>query len=383
MLRSALFTIACFFILHVNAQSLFSVNGVIKDNKGELLPGATVFLSNTKSITSTDKKGSFHLTNVSPGTYILVARFIGYQTYSTAINVVDISIDINITLAENANSLNQVTISADPKWNEHFEEFKKRFLGATPNAKKCKIENKEALHFRFSAKKQVLTASADEFLKIKNDALGYEISYSLESFEFNLKTGIIKYQGYPSFGELKPTDGKQANLWEKNRAEAYAGSPTHLMKALFDGKSYKEGFRIYSCTYDALNPYTDEGEDKPIEVLSKEQVFLDSLLTQQDNDFKTLSFKRSLFIVYTKGKENFDYRNSGYGFKRPLGISMIPHGQLSIISLLDNDVILDSKGNFNPPDALLLKGYMGWRQVADLTPIEYTLTSTDQLNESK
>lgn len=383
MLKNALLTIACLFVLHLNAQTLFSVNGVIRDNKGQLLPGATVFLSNSKFITSTDKNGAFQLTKVSPGTYVLVARFIGYQTYSTAINVVDKSIDVNVKLVENANSLNQVIVSADPKWNEHFEEFKKRFLGITPNAEKCKIENKEVLHFRFSRKNQTLKANADEFLKIKNDALGYEISYSLESFEFNYKTGIIKYQGYPSFEELKPTDQKQANLWEKNRSEAYTGSPTHLMKALFDGKSYKEGFRIYSCDYDASNPYTDEGEDKPIQVLTKDQIFLDTLLTQQENDFKTLFFKKSLFVVYTKGKENFNYRNSGYGFKRPLGISMIPHGQLSIISLLDNDVTIDSKGNFNPPDALLFNGYMGWRQVADLTPIEYSVTSVDQLNESK
>jgi hypothetical protein len=367
--------IACLFCLNAGAQSGFSVTGTVRDNKGELLPGATVFLSNTQSITATDKDGVFKLKGISPGTYVLVVKFIGYQTMSTAINVMDKSIDVNVILKESANHLNQVTINADPRWEEHFQEFKKRFLGETPNANKCRIENKEVLHFRFNAKTETLTATADEFLKIKNDALGYEINYLLESFEFNVKTGILKYQGYPSFRDLPPTDEKQAKLWQKNRNDAYAGSPTHLMKAIFDGDSYKQGFRIYSCNYDAVNPYTDDGQEKQLLVFSDHQILLDSLITQAENNMKLLSFKRSLFVVYAKGKETFHYKHSGYSFKRPMGISMIPYGQLSIISLLDNDVTLDQRGNFSLPDALLFKGFMAWRQIADLTPLEYTFVN--------
>jgi hypothetical protein len=289
-----------------------------------------------------------------------------------AVNVTDRSITVNVTLKDDARQLGQVTITDDPRWEEHYDEFKKRFLGVTPNAKKCQIENKKALHFRFSSRTQVLKANADEFLKIKNDALGYEVSYLLESFEYNLKTGIIKYQGYPSFEELKPADEKQAALWTKNRQAAYSGSPTHLMKALFDNHSYPQGFRIFSCDYDAAHPYTDEGLEKPIQVFSKDQVFLDSLISQADSGLKMLSFKKSLFVVYTKGAETFDYKNSGYAFQRPLGTSMIPRGQWSILSLLDNQISLDAKGNFSAPDALLFRGFMAWRQVADLTPLEYS-----------
>lgn len=380
-MSKTIFTIfACLFLLHAGAQSGFSVTGSVRDNKGELLPGATVFLSNTQSITATDKDGLFKLKGISPGTYLLVVKFIGYQTMSTAINMIDKSIDVEVILKESANHLNQVTIHADPKWEAHFQEFKKRFLGEAPNARKCNIENKEVLHFRFNTKTETLTATADEFLKIKNDALGYEINYSLESFEFNVKTGILKYQGYPSFRDLQPADEKQARLWQKNRSEAYAGSPTHLIKAIFDGDSYKQGFRIYSCNYDAINPYRDDGQEKPLLVFSNNQIFLDSLITQAESNLKMLSFKRSLFVVYTKGKETFDYKHSGYSFKRPMGISMIPYGQLSIISLLDNDVTLDQRGNFSLPDALLFKGYMAWRQIADLTPLEYTFTSIGQDN---
>ena len=335
------------------------------------MPGATVFLSNTKAITATNKDGAFELKGISPGTYLLVAKFIGYETVTISANVIDRSIDVNLTLIESSNQLKQVTITADPKWEEHFQEFKKRFLGETPNAKKCEIENKEVLHFH--SKLQTLTVSADEFLKINNKALGYEINYLLVSFEFNLKTGIIKYQGYPSFQELKADDEKQSNLWKKNREAAYAGSPTHLMKSIFDSKSYKEGFRIYTCDYDVLNPITDEGQEKPIQVFSKQQVFLDSLIKQNEEGFKSLSFKKSLLVVYTRGIETFDYKNSGFGFQRPLGISMIPKGQLSIISLLEDNLTIDLNGNYSPPDALFLKGYFAWRQIADLTPIAQNL----------
>lgn len=371
MLKTTLLFSLLFFIFSVNAQTSFSISGVVSDSKGgETLPGATIFLSGTKLITASSKNGSFQIANVAPGSYVLIAKYIGFQPFSMAVNIVNSNVSLKLVLKENSNLLNQVVITADPDWEAHYEEFKRRFVGTTPNGAKCKILNKEALHFHVDKETHTLTASADEFLKIDNEALGYKINYLLESFEFNTATGILKYQGYPSFQDMESKGSVQSDLWKKNRKLAYEGSPLHFMKSIFDGDIYKQGFRVYNCNYDPRNPIDDKGDEKQVDI-SPEPILFDSLLTQTEKNFKVLRLRNSLFVVYTNEPETFNFRNSGYQLKKPIGINYVQRGQYSIVSLLENDVTVDINGNFSPPGALLLKGHMAWEQIADSTPLEY------------
>jgi hypothetical protein len=355
-------------VLGLRAQDAYSISGVVKDNKGETLPGATVFLSGTKAITACNKDGAFSLSAVSPGSYLLIVKYLGFHPLNLPINVVNQPLSLKLTLLPNLNQLSQVVVTADPDWEAHYQIFKKRFFGTTPNAEKCRILNKEALHFHYNKKLQLLSATADEFLIIENDQLGYKISYSLDSFEFNEDSGILKYQGNPSFAELKPVSEKQLNLWQKNRSTAYNGSITHLMRSVYDGDPYRQGFLIYSLT-NKPPIGTSYNNDNPV-TLASTPVLMDSLLTVSDKNFKTLAYKNCLFVVYTKEYETFNFKNSGYRLTRPAG-GQIPRGQYSMVNLIDADVTIDSHGNFSLPGGLLFEGYMGWEQIADLTPLEY------------
>jgi iron complex outermembrane recepter protein len=65
------------------------MNGVIEDENGEPMVGATVWIEALKSGTTTDLNGAFTFSNLCPGTYTLLIRFVGYedQTVSTRIPV--------------------------------------------------------------------------------------------------------------------------------------------------------------------------------------------------------------------------------------------------------------------------------------------------------
>jgi hypothetical protein len=62
-----------------------SIRGTVKDSSGGLLPGATVTVKNTESSFTrtvvTDADGSYQLTNLSPGTYDVIAELSGFKRF--------------------------------------------------------------------------------------------------------------------------------------------------------------------------------------------------------------------------------------------------------------------------------------------------------------
>lgn len=77
------------------------ISGTVTDaSTGESLPGVNVFLSETQTGTATDADGNYQITDVEPGTYTLVASFVGYERYEQSVNISsgeDLTIDIELT----------------------------------------------------------------------------------------------------------------------------------------------------------------------------------------------------------------------------------------------------------------------------------------------
>lgn len=356
------------YIVPLRAQENYSINGTVKDEKGQTLPGATVFLTGTKTITICDGEGMFHLNNISPGSYVLVTKMIGFTAESVPVAVKAASVTVDVVLKPKINALNEVTITFDPNWDDHLAEFKRKFLGTTPNAGECKILNPKVLHFRYSKRTNTLSATAEDFIVIENAALGYKINYLLNSFEYNYNTHILEYQGSPSFAELTPKSDKQLKYWNKNREIAYNGSVTHFMKAIYDDRVVKEGFEVYKVI-NKPPPGVPYDREKPLR-FDLHPVLFDSLLTTTDKHFKTLKYKDCLFVVYANERESYEFSNTGYKLERPTG-GKVPNGQFSMVNLVDTSVSIDGNGNFSNPGGLLFEGYMAWEQIADLMPLEY------------
>lgn len=69
------------------AQVLVDVSGRVTDDIGEPLPGATVYFEGTTIGASTDMDGYYTINNAEPGTYNLVAGFIGFES-QTRFNII-------------------------------------------------------------------------------------------------------------------------------------------------------------------------------------------------------------------------------------------------------------------------------------------------------
>ncbi|MEO7216213.1 carboxypeptidase-like regulatory domain-containing protein [Mucilaginibacter sp.] len=348
------------------AQSTVAIGGTVRDDKGETLPGVTVFLSGTKAITAADNNGKFTLNNIAPGSYTLTARFIGFQTFTQAVAVTkDVTLDVK--LLPSVNQLSEVKITAYSE--EYFQKFRQYFLGTTLNADKCGILNKDVLHFHFNKATNTLTVTADDFLEIENKALGYKIKYLLQSFQLNDDEKLLSYQGQASFAELKPETPKEAKTWKENRQIAYQGSIYHFLKSIYLNKLDKDGYAVYSIRNKTKPGETDDGKGiRP----SRRPLKADSLMKMIDGDFKSFNHSQSIFVVYTIYEaEGYSNTDSEYNVKMTTKWNTFPKGQYSMLNFLAPEIVVDKHGYYSPPNALALEGHMGWEQIADLNPLEY------------
>ena len=93
------------------------LTGYVKDKKtGDPLPGASILLENTSLGTITNLNGFFRIPNVPTQSYNVQASFVGFQTL-TKYNVIVRSagnVDLNFDLEETVETLEGVTITANP-----------------------------------------------------------------------------------------------------------------------------------------------------------------------------------------------------------------------------------------------------------------------------
>ncbi|HKZ68316.1 MAG TPA: TonB-dependent receptor, partial [Chitinophagaceae bacterium] len=86
------------------------IQGIIKDVKGNLLPGASVLVEGTSTGTASDIRGNFLIT-VKPGQYQLACSMVGYIKLSKAVSVADgETTTIDFELAESERVLQQIEI---------------------------------------------------------------------------------------------------------------------------------------------------------------------------------------------------------------------------------------------------------------------------------
>jgi TonB-linked SusC/RagA family outer membrane protein len=90
-----------------------SVTGTITDaNTGEPLIGATVSLKSQPSIgAAADVNGEYNLSNLSPGTYVLVAQFVGFKRAETTVEVSSENLTVNFTLSEDLLGLDELIVT--------------------------------------------------------------------------------------------------------------------------------------------------------------------------------------------------------------------------------------------------------------------------------
>ena len=344
--------LACLPMVLFGQTNRVTVSGRVLDaSTGEPLPGANVYLSQTLLGSSTDIDGSYTITGIPLGTYEMVASMIGYQPMRNRIQIeTDQPYEHPFSLEPVVVNLSEIeVVDARPKnWKKHVKRFNTLFLGTTQNAESCTLTNPENLNIE-EASRNTFVVSASQPLLIENKALGYRISYLLDSFKATSQA--TSFKGLMQFTEMEPKNGKEADRWEKNRRLTYYGSQMHLLSALQQGISEEEGFLIYTTI--------EPGSSDKVQVEQPEALthtVVNSNLTQ-------LRVPRYLEITYT-------YETEEMGYVLETGRENASN-QTSWLTILDSPAEFYPTGLLTNPHSIQSFGYWAWERVCDMLPIEY------------
>lgn len=105
-----LLVFAALFSMLVNAQTV--VKGVVKDNKGKIMPGISITLKDTYDGATTDSTGKYSFKTTEKGEQLLVASSIGYKSFEQKIILDGTTQIIDISLKEEITELRAVVLTA-------------------------------------------------------------------------------------------------------------------------------------------------------------------------------------------------------------------------------------------------------------------------------
>jgi hypothetical protein len=354
-IKSLLFFLLLVGGMHVIGQNQFPASGKIIDSAtGQPLAGASVFCQNTTLGTVSNSDGEFKLW-LPAGGYDLVISYTSYETRTLRINSASAT-NIQVALREKDKNLQEVAVTGSAMVADGYQKygafFVEHFIGTSPNALQCSIQNPDALQFYFYKKRNRLKVKAKEDIVIVNNALGYKIRFQLDSFAHEYNTGISTYTGYPFFEELPGNDSLKA-AWKERRENTYAGSKLHFVRSWYDSTLAVEGFTIEKVdtastalkTYPINNPYDS------------------SMYHVVENNDVEINFNGRLRIIYRNALPDPAY----------LRASNLPSTLRAQISLLDiNDgFVIEQNGYFYDQNDVTNAGYWGWEKLGDALPYDY------------
>jgi hypothetical protein len=350
-IRIVILSLFCGFSFIAEAQ--FVVTGSVLDSTSrEPLPAASVFCQNTTLGTFTNKQGEFSI-SLKSGGYDLIFSYTGYQTQTIRVTENN---KMEILLVKEEKSLGEVVLKNSFEvtngWEKYGDFFTKNFIGSTPNAAQCVLNNPEVLKFFFYKKSNRLKVLATEALQISNNALGYNLRYQLDSFVYYYNTDINSYRGYCLYTEMEGTDSLK-KTWKTNRVKTYQGSKLHFMRSYYDSTVLEDGWIV-----DMLDENNDKKFNKVKDVY--DTLYYGALDSTMQIE---IYFPRKISVTYTKKRPAPEY------LKKMNMPKSVPY-QISYIDIKDAIAITENGYYYDQKD-WVNQGYWSWKNVADLLPYDF------------
>jgi hypothetical protein len=306
------------------------VKGTIFDEKDKSpVYSASIYFNGTFGGTLSDQNGNFSIDVTQHTTMPLTISALGY--YSTTITNFLTGKPLLIYLKPKIFELNEIVVSAKSHSRErknNLQLFKNEFLGTTVNAMSCEIENESDIRFIGDSEGDTLKAISAKPLIIKNNALGYKITYYLDKFEYCRKDASFLFKGNIIFNEDLTTDDSKKQSYERKRKATYLGSRMNFFRALWVDDLNSAGFTVKNSANETLK--------------------YSRIVYQQDSHTKFLRYQGSLGVAY-------------YSTSEPK----------SFIIFLRDKVFFDANGYYDPT-GITWDGEMAQKRIADWLPFEYT-----------
>jgi hypothetical protein len=319
-------------------------NIVLDKNTKQPLEGVSVYFNETTIGTTTDANGNFILTDKVSANATLVISFVGYETRLFSFH--EIRALKEVLLQEKATDLNEVVLERD-FWSREkkLKIFRREFLGNDTASNSCKIINEDDIRLIYIASENVLYASCDSPILIRNNYLGYHVQYQLADFEIKFKQSLngfrliesVYYSGTSLFSEIhKKTKSKYLTKREKE----YLGSVLHFMRSLSKKEVVENNFEVYikdpsgtSNLFFPVDPYL-------------------------------------YLIIEEKENQNIELTVD----KREIVVSFDRNLQSTLITKADSNLFfIDNYGIFTPVDKMLFSGYFGIKRISTMLPADFKL----------
>lgn len=307
----------------------------------ERIPFAAVYFNGTLVGTTSDEDGAFELDITKFASKPLTIRAMGYETRVLESIQTEESFIIYLTprLFEIEEAEVQ-TKNLGKKRKAYLKLFKREFLGTSRNQKDCVILNEEDITFNYESDNNKVKAYTRNPIRIYNGALGYEITYFLDKFEYDKNNSTLSFEGDVVFNEDLAKKQTTDESYTSRRKHAYLGSCMHFFRALWDNNLEMNGFRVVRIISDKSTFGNLKNKETVINVK-----YEDIVLEQNENRKYFLAFEGQLTIYYDSMDE------SRVLFLKP--------------------AVLFGKNGFYDPSGIRWYGYMAELRVADMLPYEY------------
>ncbi|GAB3513925.1 carboxypeptidase-like regulatory domain-containing protein [Emticicia fontis] len=230
-----------------NERKFWFINGKVSDNNGLPVESADVFINHTENGVKTNSDGKFTIKVPAPLQELeLLAYHPKYYLAKETVRAKENSGIFEVNLKPDNFSTSN---AKDKEFQKEWKVFEKTLLGGpndlmgkTQFPDECEITNPEVVSFDYDENKK-LVAKAERPIFIKNNALGYKITYQLTHFEHYNKESKIK--GDQFFEKLNPIDEKQDLRWKKTQFKLYQESLKYFLISLSQNKLEENGFAVF------------------------------------------------------------------------------------------------------------------------------------------
>jgi hypothetical protein len=349
------------FAVQAQDKNFVVLGKVIDSASGQTLAGASAYCQNTTYGTISNNDGLFFM-RLPNGGYDLVISFTGYEKRMIRLsNNISYADTLTVALLKEDKTMSEVAVVATNEvadgWIKYGKFFTEYFIGTTPNAEKCNLENPQNLHFFYSKKRNRLKVTADSDLIVKNYALGYMIRYQLDSFSYDYSSNISQFTGSPFFIEIDTAENIKEE-WKKNRARTYLGSRLHFMRSLYDSTVEEEGFVVEKVESGAGGG----GDSVKVKTRFIKDIYNENDY-QADSSDVTLNWAGQYRISY---KSVLPDKKFIQEYKLPANTKF----QLSLVDIA-NGFIIEENGYFYEQYEFINTGYWAWKKLAESLPYDY------------
>lgn len=309
------------------------ISGVVLDEgTREPIGYAALFFNGTFVGTTSDESGFFELDVSRYSSRSLIVSAMGYE--SGLIAKFAHEEPLQVLLTRKFFIIDEVSVSAESltgKRKECLRIFRNEFIGRSGNAQKCSILNEMDITFNYSSDEDTLKAYASKPIQIQNLALGYDITYYLERFEYNRNSKSLLFIGSIVFNRDLASEPGRQKRYERRRKYTFTGSSYHFFRSLWSNSLKTTGFSL--------------SNERTGTVLDCEQIVFEDQMGR-----KFIKYPENLEIQY--------------------------YNDYSFISLLKERVYFEQDGFFDPT-SIRWNGKMSEQRIADFLPYEYALPGSN------